>query len=72
MRATELTTRDETLGGWPVRVTSYRIGERWFASVENHDPGARVARAEGVSREEVERIACEKAAERLGRTRRHT
>jgi hypothetical protein len=71
MRAKDLATRDSTLGGWPVRITSYCIGERWFASVENSDPGAKVARAEGLSRDEAERIACEKATERLQRTRRH-
>jgi hypothetical protein len=68
----DLTARDDTLGGWPVRVTSYRIGERWFASVENADPGAKVARSEGHSREQAEHTACEKATERLGRTRRHS
>ncbi|MGH7502245.1 MAG: hypothetical protein ACREL7_10865 [Longimicrobiales bacterium] len=70
MRADELTTREDNLCGWAVRVTSYRIGERWFASVDNADPGAKVARAEGHSRAEAEQTACAKASERLSRTRR--
>jgi hypothetical protein len=70
MKATGYTTRDDTLAGWPVRVTSYCIGDCWYASVENVDPGAKIARAEASSREEAERAAIEKAKERLARTRK--
>ncbi len=70
MNAEEYLIRRDTLGGWPVRVISYRLGGRYLASVENQDPGARVSRGEGATREEAERLAVDKAAERLSKTRR--
>jgi hypothetical protein len=63
-------TREETLAGWAVRVISYQCGDRFLASVENSDAGARIARAEGGTREEAEKVAIDKATERLARTLR--
>ena len=57
------------LAGWPVGVVSYKLGERWFCEVDNISPGARIARAEGATREEAERRALADAERRLGRTR---
>lgn len=57
------------LAGWPVQITSYRLGSVFRCTVANLDPGATVARAEGATREEAERVASEKAAARLRRTR---
>jgi len=70
--STEYATRDDTIAGWPVRIVSYCVGPIWYAAVENVDPGAKIARAEGSSRDEAERNAIEKARERLERTRRIT
>ncbi len=58
------------LAGWPVRVTSYRLGERYLARVDNVEPGATIARAEGPTREQAEAEACAEAERRLARTRR--
>ncbi|OLD61631.1 MAG: hypothetical protein AUI33_14355, partial [Ignavibacteria bacterium 13_1_40CM_2_61_4] len=57
--------------GFPVRVTSYQIGGAFHASVDNVEPGARIARGEGQSRAEAEEKALSDAARRLARTRRH-
>ena len=71
MQAEDYQRRREELAGWPVGIVSYRIGERYYCEVDNVSPGARIARAEGSSREEAERLAKEAAEGRLGRTRVH-
>ena len=68
---TELEERTLELAGWPVRVRSHRLGDTYFAAVDNVDPGARIARGIGATREEAEAIALERAEERLAATRRH-
>jgi len=70
MKAEEFTERKQTIDGWKVNVVTYRIGERWYCSIDNVDPGASFARAEGASREEVERAGLEKAQKYLKQTRR--
>jgi hypothetical protein len=62
-------TRQE-LDGWPINVVSYRIGDRFYCTIDNVSPGARFARAEGASREEAESTALEKAKRYLKQTRR--
>ncbi|HET6469424.1 MAG TPA: hypothetical protein VFG43_13710 [Geminicoccaceae bacterium] len=69
LRALDYRSRRTELAGWPVRVTSYQLGDRFRSEVDNVDPGAVIARAEAASREEAEEIACTKATQRLGRTR---
>jgi hypothetical protein len=58
------------LTGWPVRMVSYKLGEKFIAKVDNVSPGAQIARAEGATREEAESKATEDAQRRLQRTRR--
>jgi len=62
-------TRRE-LDGWPINITSYRVGDKWYCSIDNVSPGARFARAEGSTREEAEATALEKAGRYLKQTRR--
>ena len=62
-------TRRE-LDGWPINVTSYRVGDKWYCSIDNVSPGARFARAEGATREEAENAALEKASKYLKQTRK--
>ena len=57
--------------GWPVHLTSYRIGDTFHCSLDNVSPGATLARTTGSTREEAEKKAIERATERLGRTKRH-
>jgi hypothetical protein len=71
MRAEEYQRRRQELAGWPVGIVSYRLGDRFICEIDNVSPGARVARAEGATREEAERAAIAAAERRLGRTRVH-
>ena len=54
MRAEAYQRRREELAGWPVGIASYRLGERFVCEIDNVSPGARLARAEGATREEAE------------------
>lgn len=69
LRAEEFETTLETIHDWPVRVVCYRIGERYFASIESVDAGAQIARSQSDSRTEALRIVREKASARLSDTR---
>ena len=71
MKSEEFRERRDDLGGWPVNIVSYRIGSRFYCTVDNVDPGARIARTEGATREEAETAAIEKATRYLQQTRRH-
>ena len=70
MKAEEYTELNDTIDGWPVHIVTYRIGDKYYCTIDNVDPGARFARAEGATREDVERVAREKAKRYLGQTRR--
>ncbi len=70
MKAEDYTERREEIDGWPVHIVTYRIGDRWYCTIDNVDPGARFARAEGSTRDEAEHDALEKARKYLGQTRR--
>jgi hypothetical protein len=71
MRVEEHREQNIEIEGWPVRLTSYRIGETFHCTLDNVSPGATLARTTGSTREEAERKAIERATERLGRTQRH-
>ena len=58
------------IAGWPVNLTSYRLGEEWHAKADNVSPGAALCRATGATREEAEQAALRRAQELLSRTRR--
>jgi hypothetical protein len=70
MKSEEFSERREELNGWPINIVSYRVGDRYYCTIDNVDPGARFARAEGTTREEAELSALEKATRYLGQTRR--
>jgi hypothetical protein len=63
--------RQAELAGWPVGIASYRIGDRFICEIDNADPGARLARGEGATREDAEQRATVIARRRLERTRVH-
>jgi hypothetical protein len=71
MRAEDYQRRRQELAGWPVGIVSYRLDERFICEIDNVNPGARAARAEGATREEAERAAIATAERRLARTRVH-
>jgi hypothetical protein len=69
----ELYQRRQTdLAGWQVGIASYKIGERFICEVDNVNPGARLARGEGLTREDAEQQALVVAQRRLERTRIYT
>jgi hypothetical protein len=70
MRSEDFRERRDELNGWTVNIVSYRIGDRFYCTIDNVDPGARFARAEGATREEAEAAAVEKATRYLRQTRR--
>jgi hypothetical protein len=70
MKAENYTERRDTIDGWPINIVTYRIGGKYYCTIDNVDPGARFARAEGSVCDEVERKALEKAKKYLGQTRR--
>jgi hypothetical protein len=56
--------------GWPVRLTSYRVGEKYVCQADNVSPGACLARFSAATLEEAEVQAISKAKHLLGKTRR--
>ena len=70
MKAEEYATRSLELGGWKVKLTSYKLGDVYHCTADNVDPGAWIARTQGATREEAENKAIERAGELLGRTQK--
>lgn len=70
MKAEHYAVHELELSGWPVRITSYRIGETWYAKADNVSPGANIAKANAASLEQATEQVLEKASERLAATRR--
>ena len=62
--------RHTTLEGWNIGITSYKLRDRFYCKVDNVDPGATIARAQGDTREAAESEALRKAGARLMLTRR--
>ena len=72
MKAEGYERRRQELGGWPIEIETYQVGDVFYCTINNVDPGARFARAEGATREEAERKALEKAEKYIKQTRRFT
>jgi hypothetical protein len=70
MKVEEHQQRDLEIAGWPVHLTSYRIGETFYCTADNVSPGANIARTTGSTRQEAEQKAIDRATERLATTRR--
>jgi hypothetical protein len=62
--------RQIEIDGWPVKLTSYRLGEKYICQADNVSPGACLARFQAVSPEDAEAQAISKAKHLLGKTRR--
>jgi len=72
MKVEEFQERKVEIRGWPVNLTSYRLGEVYHAKADNVSPGAALARTTGATREEAEKKAMERAEQLLARTRVQT
>jgi hypothetical protein len=64
------TERQIEIDGWPVHLTSYKIGETFHCKADNVSPGAALARTTGVTQQEAEDKAIARAKELLSRTKR--
>jgi hypothetical protein len=70
MKAEGYTKRRQPLGDWQIEIETYSVGDVFYCTINNVDPGARFARAEGSTREEAEAKALEKAEKYIKQTRR--
>jgi hypothetical protein len=70
MKPEDHSRRQEELAGWPVTIETYKLGDVYYCTISNVDPGARFARAEGPTRAEAESRAIEKATKYLAQTRK--
>jgi len=71
MKAEEYQEKRLEVAGWPVNLTTYRMGNEWHAKADNVSPGAALCRSTGPTRERAEQAVLKRAEELLGRTRRH-
>jgi hypothetical protein len=62
--------RQIEIDGWPVHLTTYRIGEQYVCQADNVSPGACLARISASTAEEAESQAISKARHLLGKTKR--
>jgi len=72
VNAEDYARRRQVLGTWPIEIESYKLGDVYYCTINNVDPGARFARAEGATREDAEARALVKAERYLAQTRRFT
>jgi len=72
VRAEGYTKRRQPLGDWEIEIETYQAGDVFYCTINNVDPGARFARAEGATKEEAARKALEKAEKYIKQTRRFT
>ena len=70
MKPEDHTRRQEELAGWAVTIETYKLGDVYHCTIANVDPGARLARADGATKEEAESRAIEKATRYLAQTRK--
>lgn len=69
MKPEEYSRRQQEVGRWKINIISFKLGDRYYCTVDNVEPGAWLARGEGKTRAEAERAAVEKATAMLSRTR---
>ncbi len=69
MKVEEHSRRQQQVGRWRINIVSYKLGDQYICTVDNVEPGATLARAEGPTREEAEKKAIQRAEEMLAKTR---
>jgi hypothetical protein len=69
-KAEQYQERQIELEGWPVRITSYRVGDQYVVQADNVSPGACLARFTAPTLEEAESQAISKARHLLSKTQR--
>ena len=53
--------RKTQLAGWPVNITTYKLGTVYHTTIDNTDPGAWVVKAQGISKQDAESKALKEA-----------
>ena len=71
MKVENFSERKVEIDGWPVNLTSYKIGDVFHSKADNVSPGAALARTTGATQKEADDKALARAKEMLSRTRRH-
>ena len=71
MKAEDYSEKKLKVDGWDVKLTSYRLGNKFHCTADNVSPGANLARVEADTREDAEQKALARAKELLARTKRH-
>jgi hypothetical protein len=69
MKPTEFSEKIMELSGWPVRIGSYRLGDRYYCKADNIEPGACITRSQGATSDEAEQEAIRRAQDYLAKTR---
>lgn len=70
IRSEHYQERQIDINGWPVKLTSYQLGDKYICQADNVSPGACLARFSAASPEEAESNAISKARHLLGKTKR--
>ena len=70
LRAENCLVRVDREGNWQLRITSYKLGDKYISVVDNVDPGARLAHASATTRQKAELEAMNKARHLVRKTRR--
>ena len=69
MKPEDYSLSQTELAGWPVKIETYRLGDVYYCTIRNVDPGARITRAQGPTRAVAEAVAIERATRYLAQTR---
>ncbi len=69
MKPEEYSERRVEIEGWPINLTTYRLGEVFHSKADNVSPGAWLARAEASTRDAAEEKVLTRARQLLSRTR---
>lgn len=69
MKVEEYSKRQQEVGQWKINITSYKLGDRYYCTIDNVEPGATLTRTEGVTLAEAEKKALQKVEEMLAKTR---
>jgi hypothetical protein len=70
MKPEDYSREQRELVGWPVMIETYKLGRVYHCTIASVDPGARIARGDGSTREQAEEEAIAKATRYLRQTRR--
>ena len=68
MKPELFTERVIEIAGWPVRLTSYRLGDQYYCKADNLYPGAWLARAHAPTQAAAEKKVLVQARRLLSRT----